>query len=229
MGGNSSPDPRTADDDAPRRTMSAAERQALALQKELQRTREEFKVDEGVPFATRSHAFEQRANALADRLGPAIRSALLASEASPVDAEWAKLTRKRLSDWLNGPEPVSLGLAGRLISAAHRNITTSAYLALMRGSRSALDAEVWDQSIRLAQLLLSNWHGALEHANEEDRPALMSALFSDEGYPLPKTAFECASAFVLPSEVTFEILLKYLRDTEPEGWRLLHPPSGDAP
>jgi hypothetical protein len=80
----------------------------------------------------------------------------------------------------------------------------------------------------LAQLLLSNWHGALEHAIEEDRHAIMSALFSDEGYPLPMTAFECASAFVLPMDVIFEVLLKYLRDTEPEGWRLMNPPSGGS-
>lgn len=42
-------------------------------------------------------------------------------------------------------------------------------------------------------------------------------------------AFGGASFYVLPVEVIFEILLKSLRETEPEGWRQVPPPSGDAP
>lgn len=43
------------------------------------------------------------------------------------------------------------------------------------------------------------------------------------------TAFGGACFYVLPIDVTFEILLKYLRETEPDRWRQVHPPSGDAP
>ena len=43
------------------------------------------------------------------------------------------------------------------------------------------------------------------------------------------TAFGSACFCVLPIDVTVEILLKYLRETGPEGWRRVHPPLGGDP
>jgi len=43
------------------------------------------------------------------------------------------------------------------------------------------------------------------------------------------TAFGGACFYAPPIDVTFEILLKYLRETDPEGWRRVHPPLGDDP
>lgn len=180
-----------------------------ALQAELARTQAELKPDP-VRFARRAALHEQHVRALSDRLRPAVATALKQESAQLVAGGWIDEARQALSQWLLQASTVETTDEIRAREQAERELHAELAESLASLAQNPLDAEIEAHAIELAQLLLSNWIGHLEHALQDVPSGRLDALV-DAMPPSarPGSDLEGAEGFALHVGTTAQILADY--------------------
>lgn len=180
-----------------------------ALQAELARTRGELKPDPA-GFARRTALLQQHVRALGARLRPAVADALGVESAQLMAEGWVAEARQALSRWLlqTKAEETPEDVLAR--ERAERELQTELAVDLAALASTPTEAEIDDHTVELAQLLLSNWIGRLEHALQDSSNGrlqdLVDAMPPDAQ---PRAVLEGVEAFALPVGRTSQLFAEH--------------------
>ncbi|MGY4829190.1 hypothetical protein ACVNIS_11475 [Sphaerotilaceae bacterium SBD11-9] len=180
-----------------------------ALQAELARTRAELKPDP-VGFARRTALHKQHVRALGAYLRPAVAVALKEESAKLLAEEWVAEARQALSRWLlqtNAEEKPEDVLAR---GQAERELQTELAIDLVELASTPTETEIDEHTVELAQLLLSNWIGHLEHGLQDSSDGRLRDLVNAMPPKVPPSAVLVGvEAFALPVAVTSQLLAEH--------------------
>ena len=180
-----------------------------ALQAELARIQAELKPDPA-SFARRAALHVQHVRALSARLRPAVAIALTEESARLLADGWIDKASQALSHSLL--QALVADVADKISTRKPADPELRTELAVNLGPLAAnpTDAEVDEHTIELAQLLLSNWIGHLEHSLQ-DAPNGRLELLVDAMPPTarPGADLEGAEGFALSVDAAAQVLAAY--------------------